>query len=312
MAQTAAPLFESGAPAGSPGVAPGPVAGPRPILVVEASSALLVPRPDAFRRGDLAIVISQSGDSPETLATARLARDAGATVMALTAAPDSPLAGAAQLVVHTPSGREGGAATKSELAALAALAALAGALPADPASARMVRVSLESIVADADAAVAGGVVLGRAGRAWAVGFGTAAGLARAAHLLLHEKALLVTVPTTPAEFRHGPIEAARPDDAVLLVETEAPDPRRSAYIARLASELAALDVALVATGLGPYPPSAIGVPIPTLADDPAALVLLATLLRIQQLARVAAHARGTYRDGFRILRGIVSAADDLG
>lgn len=47
------------------------------------------------------------------------------------------------------------------------------------------------------------------------------------------------------------------------------------------------------------------------AAAPGPETLLATLLRLQQAARVAAHARGTYRDGFRILREVVRAADDL-
>ncbi len=294
MAQTAAPLFDE-----------------LDAVVVEASSALFGARDRAFRPRDLAVVISQSGGSPETLAAGRLARGAGATVVAITADPGSPLAAAASIVLHTPSGVESGAATKSELAALAALAALAGALPTDPATAGRCRTSLDAVAADAEGVIAGGLALGRAAHAWTAGFGTAAGLARAAYLLLHEKALLVTVPTTPAEFRHGPIEAAGPGDAVLLVETDPPDARRTAYLDRLARELAVLEIPLVATGPGPFPPSALPVPIPPVAADPPALALLATLLRIQQLARVAAHARGTYRDGFRVLRAIVTAAAGL-
>jgi len=156
---------------------------------------------------------------------------------------------------------------------------------------------------------AAGLALARAAHAWAVGFGSAAGLARGATLLLHEKTLLVTVSGTPSEFRHGPIEAAGPADAVVLVETDPPDPRRAAYLTRLAGELAELGVPLVTVGRGPLPPGPLTIPIP---EPPAAgAVLLHTLLRIQQLARLAAHARGTYRDGFRVLRTVVGAARDL-
>ena len=306
MAQAAAPLFRA-AEASEAAEASGR---PRPVAVLEASSIVLAPAgEERFRPGDLAVVISQSGASPETLAAARRARAAGATVLAITADAGSPLAAAGRLVIHTPSGAEAGAATKSELAALAALTALAGALPCDRTAAAALRGSLEALVADPAAVLPAGLALARAAHAWAVGFGSATGLARGATLLLHEKALLVTVPGTPSEFRHGPIEAAGPADAVLLVETDPPDPRRAAYLARLAGELAELRVPLVAVGRDPLPPGPLTIRVP---EPPAAgAVLLHTLLRIQQLARLAAHARGTYRDGFRVLRTIVGAARDL-
>ncbi len=68
----------------------------------------------------------------------------------------------------------------------------------------------------------------------------------------------------------------------------------------------------------PTPPGAICLPAwagsakrAARGASPGPAALLATLLRLQQAARVAAHARGTYRDGFRILRQVVRAADDL-
>ncbi len=313
MAQTAAPLFRATETAAG---APGGRA--RPVVVLEGSSIVLAPRgEERFEPGDLAVVVSQSGASPETLAAARLARAAGSTVLAVTADTSSPLAAASNLVIHTPSGPEAGAATKSELAALAALAAFAGALAFDRAAAGRLRTALEAIVTDTATVESGGLALARAAHTWAVGFGSAAGLARGAALLLHEKALLVTVSGTPSEFRHGPIEAAGPGDAVLLVETDPPDPRRAAYLARLAGELAELGVPLVAVGRSPLPPGPLAIPVPEppaagAGDQAAGAVLLHTLLRIQQLARLAAHARGTYRDGFRVLRSIVGAARDLG
>lgn len=287
----------------------GRAAGPHPILVRQSTTAVLgAPDGESFLPGDLAIAISQSGGSPETVAAARLARTAGARVLAITADADSPLVAAANLVLHTPSGSEAGAATKSALAALAALAAVAGALPTDAATAARLRTDLELAVVDAAAAVPAGLVLSRAVHAWSLGDGTAAGLASAAALLLSEKELLPVIATTPAEFRHGPIEAAGPDDCVLVVETDPPDARRSAYLARLASELADLRVPLVVAGTGAVPSSAIGLPVDR-APGPAAL--LETLLRLQQTARVAAHARGTYRDGFRVLHAVVTAAGDI-
>ncbi len=303
MARTAAALLES------PGAgAAGEGSGSRPVLVLEASAALLAPR-RTFRPDDLAVVISQSGSSPETLAAARLARDDGAAVMAVTADPDSPLAATAGLVLYTPSGAEGGAATKSELAALAALLALAGALPGDAVGARRVRAMLDAIVADAAGAGPAGSTVGGAAHAWIVGFGSASGLADAASLLLNEKALQTAVSMTPSEFRHGPIEAARSSDVVVLVDTDPPDTRRAAYLGRLGREAEAIGVPLITIGPDPLGPADVRLPVAGPAGTPA---LLPTLLRLQQVARVAAHVRGTYRDGFRVLHAIVEPADDLG
>jgi hypothetical protein len=65
---------------------------------------------------------------------------------------------------------------------------------------------------------------------------------------------------------------------------------------RLRAELSELDVAVV-----------------ELRPDPGELEhrALAALLRIQQLARATALAAGSYRDGFSILRRVVTPADDL-
>lgn len=282
------------------------------VIVREASTAVLgAPDGEAFRPGDLAIVISASGTSPETLAAARLARASGARVLAITAGAASPLAAAADVVLHTPCGEEGGAATKSELAALAALAAVAGAIPTDGDTAQELRRDLERIVADPLPAVAVGRLLADVRCAWVVGFGTAAGVAQAAALLLQEKALIPAVASTPSEFRHGPIEAIAPGDAVFAVELDTPNGPRSAYLGRLATELAALGVPFGVIG-GPGAPAVVGpgAAIGVVAPPGPAAALEATL-RLQQVARCAAHARGTYRDGFRILRSIVVSAGDI-
>jgi glucosamine--fructose-6-phosphate aminotransferase (isomerizing) len=67
-----------------------------------------------FGKDTLAIAISQSGETADTLASARLARDAGATVLAVTNVRGSTLEREADLVLHMRSGPERGvAATKT-------------------------------------------------------------------------------------------------------------------------------------------------------------------------------------------------------
>ncbi|HXI76157.1 MAG TPA: SIS domain-containing protein, partial [Steroidobacteraceae bacterium] len=73
-------------------------------------------------RGCLFIAISQSGRSPDLLASVAAAKSAGATILALCNSPDAPLVAAADLVIELRAGVETSvAATKSYLATLAAL-----------------------------------------------------------------------------------------------------------------------------------------------------------------------------------------------
>lgn len=281
-----------------------------PVLVRESSTALFgAADGEAFLPGDLAVLVSQSGTSPETVAVARVARAARATTLAITAAADGPLAREAQSVIDVRCGPEGGAATKSELASLAALAALARALDVDADAIARLRAALRAIVDDTAPAAAAGAFLARSRVAWLVGFGAGYGVALAGSMLLHEKALLPCAAMTPSGFRHGPIEAATPRDAVVAIELDAPDEPRATYLARLARELGELGVPLIAIGFCPAVVGP-GAAIPV-AGAPGAEAALEGLLRLQQAARATAHVRGTYMDGFRILRRVVAAADDL-
>lgn len=250
----------------------------------------------AFQRSDLVVVISQSGSSPETLAAARQGGHAGASVLALTAHMDSPLAAAAALTVELGSGREEGAATKSELASLAALLAISGVVETDAASRMEIRDGLRAVIATWDEAREPGRVLNAASHAWLVGFGAALGIAEAGILMWHEKVVRPAAAATPSEFRHGLIEAATNRDAVLLIDVASDTTPPSAYLERLRSELQTLGVSVVE--LRPR------------ASNPGTAVL-ELLLRIQQLSRAAALAGGTYRDGFAVLRHTVTPANDL-
>ena len=76
-------------------------------------------------RGCLFIAISQSGRSPDLLASVAAAKSSGATVLALCNSADSPLMAAADLAIDLRAGPEKSvAATKSYLASLAAITRL--------------------------------------------------------------------------------------------------------------------------------------------------------------------------------------------
>jgi len=244
---------------------------------------------------DVVVAISQSGSSPETLAAARLARAAGAPVLALTAHPDSALASTASLSVPLASGEETGAATKSALASLAAVLGIAGCLHTDAASVRGLRADLV-VTATWTEAVEPAERLAGARHTWMLGFGAEEGIAAAAGLLWHEKVIRPATAATPSEFRHGLIEAVAPQDVVLLSSALDSGERTAAYLDRLRGELGTLGVAVLELrARAPEP-------------GPAALELL---FRVQHLARATALAAGTYREQFAILRRVVKPADDL-
>jgi fructoselysine-6-P-deglycase FrlB-like protein len=309
MARAAAPSWRSLERAGSR---------PRAVLVRESTEAVFGGVDgDAFRSGDLVVAISQSGSSPETLAAARLAVDAGARVLAVTAHETSPLAGVGAARVVLPIDEERGAATKSELATLAALLGLAGGLTADPAEIAAARSWLSGLVDSWQAVLPAVTRLAAARRTWIVGLGPTAGLAHAGSLLWHEKVHRQTVGTTVSEFRHGLVEPVGPRDAALVIAPWPCSSGLAGYLELLVGELRQLGAAVVwldtGTPGGLAPAGAEIVPLPAAPALDAifgAVRLLGATLRLQQLARGTAHAGGSYVDGFRVLRRVVQAAPD--
>jgi glutamine---fructose-6-phosphate transaminase (isomerizing) len=246
---------------------------------------------------DLVVATSQSGASPETLAAARLARAAGASVLAVTAHPDSPLASTATLTVPLASGREQGAATKSALSSLAALLAIPGGMEMAHGAQEDLRERLAAAPAWRDA-TAHAPSLAAARHTWLLGFGLAEGLAAAAALLWHEKVIRPATAATPSEFRHGLVEAVEPTDVVVLI-THAGEPTSTGgarYLDRLRGELGELGVDMIELRATAHAPGH------------AALELL---YKLQHLARATALAAGTYREEFAILRRVVKPANDL-
>lgn len=83
-------------------------------------------------RGALMVAVSQSGASPDVVENIRMARESGATTVALVNAEDSDLAGEAEFVLPLRCGPEQAvAATKSYLASLTALLPVVADLAGD-------------------------------------------------------------------------------------------------------------------------------------------------------------------------------------
>lgn len=108
--------------------APALVAAGLEVLIEYASTT----RPAPIGRGTLVVAISSSGRTPETVAAAERGRRAGASVLAITNRPSSPLAAAADAVLLLEAGDEtSGIASLTYAATVAALCRLAASLGAD-------------------------------------------------------------------------------------------------------------------------------------------------------------------------------------
>lgn len=155
----------------------------------------------------LCLAISQSGRSPDLLATVAAQRAAGAYVVALVNDTTSPLAETADTVIALSAGVERSvAATKSYITALAALAALVAEWIEDDV--------LRSAVAGLPDALARswaldwdcvGATLQDATNLFIIGRGLGLGVAQEAALKLKETCGLHAEAFSSAEVRHGPM-----------------------------------------------------------------------------------------------------------
>ena len=195
------------------------VLGARNGLTVALAAPSLVTLYAASPRYGNALVIglSQSGQSPDVVGVVEAARAQGALTLAITNAPGSPLALAAEHNLDLGAGEERSvAATKTYTAELLAVALLSTALDPDgsgPVLARVPEALARALDAEPEAAriaadqasLDRAVVLGR-------GFGYAT--AREWSLKLKEVAQLWADPYSAADFAHGPVALVAPGSAV--------------------------------------------------------------------------------------------------
>jgi len=169
-------------------------------------------------QGAVFLALSQSGKSPDLLAAAKAAKDAGALVIALVNAVDSPLAELADQVLPLHAGPETSvAATKSYIATLVALAQLVAAWTQSDALKQALSV-LSSQLEEAwnldwqpaiDA-------LEAANNFFVIGRGIGLGIAQEAALKFKETAGLHAEAYSAAEVRHGPMAIVKHGFPVLI------------------------------------------------------------------------------------------------
>jgi glutamine---fructose-6-phosphate transaminase (isomerizing) len=198
-------------------------------------------------RDCLVLAISQSGRSPDLLASVEAARRDGASVVALCNAPDAPLAAMADFAIPLHAGLERSvAATKSYIASLAALAHLVAAWTQDAELATGTQ-ALPDALADAwdldwQAALP---LLVEAEHLYVISRGIGLGLAQEAALKAKETCGLHAEAYSGAEVRHGPLALLGEHfPALVLAQNDATRPG----LEQLAAELAARGVGVALAG----------------------------------------------------------------
>jgi glucosamine--fructose-6-phosphate aminotransferase (isomerizing) len=213
--------------------------------------------------GVLVLAVSQSGRSPDLLQQAQAARDAGATVVALVNAADSPLAQLATAVIPLRAGPERSvAATKSYICSLTAILQLTAYWAEDP----RLKDALHELPAALRAAWAlewSEVVelLAPAQNLFVIGRGLGLGIAQEAALKLKETCGLHAEAFSAAEVRHGPMALVGPGFPVIAFSQE--DETRNG-LASLVDEFRQRGAPVLIAGPGDAAPGHL--PIPDISD----------------------------------------------
>lgn len=170
-------------------------------------------------RGSLFIVVSQSGRSPDLIATTERARAQGALTLAIVNDPHAPVACAAELVVPIEAGAElSVAATKTVVLSMIAGAQIVAALAGDSAFCEAIaRVPARLAPALACDWSAWAESLSTAQAAFVSGRGLGLASAREIALKLTETLRLPSLAYSAAELRHGPRAAISSATPVLVL-----------------------------------------------------------------------------------------------
>lgn len=242
--------------------------------------------------GALCLAISQSGRSPDLLATVSAARAAGARTLALVNAEATPLAGLADAVLPLYAGPEHSvAATKTYIASLVALVDLVAAWSGDTELSAALD-DLPGRLADAWDADWSPLVAGLADARglYVIGRGLGLGVAQEAALKFKETCGLHAEAHSAAEVRHGPMALIGPDFPLLMFRQA---DATAASLDAFAAEARALGVPVFVAGTD----------LPAAATHPA----LEPIVQIQSFYRAAnalAVARGHDPDRSPHLRKI--------
>lgn len=237
--------------------------------------------------GYLAVVLSQSGATPEIVDVCTWMRASGARTVVITNDAASPLAAVADVLLYLDAGPERAVpATKtvmSELLAVTAVAAALGPLPFGRSDLDVLPEAVRQIVEDDTHARRLAASWSDARRMLVAARGPLYAVAREAALKLKESAGVLAEGFSAADLRHGPVAAVDHGVHVLLFDGGGP---ASPDVVELADLLRARGAPVGVSG--PRPDAELPLP-PGLGDQLSAFPALA---RAQQLALASAQVRG--------------------
>ncbi|MEV4198826.1 SIS domain-containing protein [Micromonospora globbae] len=255
----------------------------------------------------LVVGVSQSGGSPDLTEVLRVARASGALTLAVTNAPDSPLADVAELSVDIAAGHERAvAATKTYTAELLALLLLVEGIRAGdgvlPAEEREALAALPELAARTLADPTPAQLAPRyrfAAQLVTTGRGYAYPTAREAALKLMETSYLPALAFSGADLLHGPLAMTDPDVPVLAVVGSGPGGRSMGEVLPRLGERRA-DVVVVGSA---DVEGATRIAVPEVDERYAPLL---DILPLQRLALALALARGEDPDAPRGLKKVTA------
>ncbi len=239
-------------------------------------------------RGCLFLAISQSGRSPDLVSATAAAKQAGALVVALVNADDSPIAAVSDFTLPLCAGAETSvAATKSYIASLAALVHVVAAWTSDDLLMDSLAIAPDHLQRSWDLDWSAAVPkLAAARHLFVMGRGVGLGIAQEAALKLKETAGLHAEAFSSAEVRHGPQALLQEQEhfpALLFAQND----ETRAGLEALARDLAARGVDVMIAGAAA--PGALV--LPTIPAHPAIQPLLIAQ-SFYRLANAVAIARG--------------------
>jgi glutamine---fructose-6-phosphate transaminase (isomerizing) len=245
-------------------------------------------------RDVLVVAVSQSGMSPDLIEPVMRARAAGAITVAITNAPDSPLADAAEMNIDVLAGLERAvAATKSYTAELLVLALLIHALAGKRVDeSRHLPEQAASIIGREDriATLATRYRFAEQLVTTARGFNYATALEAA--LKLMETTYLVAQAFSSADLSHGPMAII--DHGFPVIAIVPPGPGGTAFKPVLARLRALSADTLIVGSIEAAAQGTVGLPLPELGSERLSPIL--TILPLQQFAWHLARERGVDPD----------------
>jgi glutamine---fructose-6-phosphate transaminase (isomerizing) len=269
-----------------------------PVASIPMSIATLQQAPLRVR-GQFALAFSQSGRSPDLVATMRVLHEAGALTAAAVNVPGSPLADAAGVELPLLAGPElSVAATKSYIAMLSMSAQLVAFWQRDAAFVDAVRALPDALhragsldwskAVDELRNVSQMIVIGR---------GPGLAIAQEAALKLKETSGIQAEAFSSAEVRHGPMELIDRDYPLLVFAPRGPE---QAGLIELARDMTKRGARVLLAAPADVPEATL--PLVTTAD--AALDPVAAILSFYVMAAGLAAARGRNPDEPRYLNKV--------